>query len=135
MDKRVLIQKAIANLISGNPTCSDGKLTVSNLAKEAGLHRQRLYDEFPDLVEHFRTQAGSFAPVGVQKQLQLAESAVEQLGKRNDELVQQIKERELRIEVLSALVVELTLQQEQRNLVPLRPTRGRQNSADTTVQR
>ncbi|MBJ7325395.1 MULTISPECIES: hypothetical protein [Rhodococcus] len=124
MDKRVLIQKAIANLISGNPTCSDGKLTVSNLAKEAGLHRQRLYDEFPDLVEHFRTQAGSFAPVGVQKQLQLAESAIEQLGKRNDELVQQIKERELRIEVLSALVVELTLQQEQLNLVYLRPNQA-----------
>ncbi|MDV6304133.1 hypothetical protein R3P93_16345 [Rhodococcus cerastii] len=124
MDKRVLIQKAIANLISGNPTCSDGKLTVSNLAKEAGLHRQRLYDEFPDLVEHFRTQAGSFAPVGVQKQLQLAESAIEQLGKRNDELVQQIKERELRIEVLSALVVELTLQQKQLNLVYLRPNQA-----------
>ncbi|AJW40661.1 hypothetical protein NY08_2645 [Rhodococcus sp. B7740] len=88
------------------------------------MHRQRLYDEFPDLVEHFRTQAGSFAPVGVQKQLQLAESAVEQLGKRNDELVQQIKERELRIEVLSALVVELTLQQEQLNLVYLRPNQA-----------
>ncbi|MDI9894735.1 hypothetical protein QM797_08345 [Rhodococcus sp. IEGM 1381] len=134
MDKRALIQNAIANLTSGNPTCSDGKLTISNLAKEAGLHRQRLYDEFPDLVEQFRTQAGSFTSVGAQKQLHLAESTIEQLGKRNDELVQRAKELELRIEALSALVVELTLQQEPRNLVHLRPNHGRQKSSDTTVQ-
>lgn len=125
MDKRALIQKAIANLISGNPTCSDGKPTVSNLAKEAGLHRQRLYDEFPDLVEHFKQETRSTAPVGVREQLQRAEAAIKQLSERNDGLVQQIKEREQRIEVLSALIVELTLQQEPCNLTQLNSRAGR----------
>ncbi len=46
-DERQRIHDATQKLLAGTPQRSNGKLTVSNLAIEARLSRQRLYEHHP----------------------------------------------------------------------------------------
>ncbi|MFD6938712.1 hypothetical protein ACFWAP_21485 [Streptomyces goshikiensis] len=52
-DERARIRAAIDRLLTGQPTASDGALTVIALAAEAGVHRMALQKRHADLKNEF----------------------------------------------------------------------------------
>ncbi|MEU9290072.1 hypothetical protein AB0D57_36830 [Streptomyces sp. NPDC048275] len=52
-DERSRIRAAMDRLLAGQPTCSNGSLTVVALAAEAGVHRMALQKRHADLKEEF----------------------------------------------------------------------------------
>ncbi|MFF7643013.1 hypothetical protein [Streptomyces canus] len=52
-DERSRIRAAMDRLLAGQPTCSNGSLTVVVLAAEAGVHRMALQKRHADLKEEF----------------------------------------------------------------------------------
>jgi len=52
-DERLRIRAAMDRLLAGQPTCSNGSLTVVALAAEAGVHRMALQKRHADLKEEF----------------------------------------------------------------------------------
>lgn len=52
-DERSRIRAAMDRLLTGQPTCSNGSLTVAALAVEAGVHRMALLKRHADLKEEF----------------------------------------------------------------------------------
>nr|WP_024126395.1 MULTISPECIES: hypothetical protein [unclassified Streptomyces]AHE39014.1 Hypothetical protein pFRL3_237c [Streptomyces sp. FR1]AHE39512.1 Hypothetical protein pFRL4_279c [Streptomyces sp. F2] len=52
-DERSRIRTAMDRLLAGQPTCSNGSLTVVALAAEAGVHRMALQKRHADLKEEF----------------------------------------------------------------------------------
>ncbi|MGW1158871.1 hypothetical protein ACWD48_11725 [Streptomyces sp. NPDC002519] len=52
-DERSHIRAAMDRLLAGQPTCSNGSLTVAALAAEAGVHRMALQKRHADLKEEF----------------------------------------------------------------------------------
>lgn len=52
-DERSRIRAAMDRLLAGQPTCSNGSLTVVALAAEAGVHRMSLQKRHADLKEEF----------------------------------------------------------------------------------
>lgn len=119
-DERQRIHDATQKLLAGTPQRSNGKLTVSNLAIEARLSRQRLYEHHPDLVSTFKTRAGT-GPLtpdieAMRRQLDDARDRIRELETRETERLDQIK-------ALCAVITELTHQAHVDNLVVLPPNR------------
>ncbi|MCG5216520.1 hypothetical protein [Streptosporangium sp. KLBMP 9127] len=52
-DERSRIRTAMDRLLAGQPTCSNGSLTVVALAAEAGVHRMALQKRHADFKEEF----------------------------------------------------------------------------------
>ncbi|MBL1109903.1 hypothetical protein JK361_35960 [Streptomyces sp. 5-8] len=52
-DERSRIRAAMDRLLAGEPTCSNGSLTATALAAEAGVHRMALQKRHADLKEEF----------------------------------------------------------------------------------
>ena len=57
-EERDQLVAAQDRLLAGTPQCSNGILTIANLAVEAGLPRARLYEHHSDLIEAFRAHIG-----------------------------------------------------------------------------
>ncbi|BDT90373.1 hypothetical protein IFM12275_03490 [Nocardia sputorum] len=94
-DERRRIRDAAQRLLTGAPHRSSGTLTISTLATEAALSRQRLYEHHPDLVAEFKAETGS-APasanaIAVQQQLADAHDRIRELEGRERERLDQIK--------------------------------------------
>ncbi|MEV7616125.1 hypothetical protein [Streptomyces sp. NPDC089799] len=53
LDERTRIRAAMDRLLAGQPTSSNGSLTVVALAAEAGVHRMALQKRHADLKEEF----------------------------------------------------------------------------------
>ncbi|MFI0156653.1 hypothetical protein [Streptomyces lydicus] len=58
-DERSRIRTAMDRLLAGQPTCSNGSLTVVALAAEAGVHRMALHKRHADLKEEFYARVRS----------------------------------------------------------------------------
>ncbi|WP_424862939.1 hypothetical protein [Streptomyces sp. MMS24-I29] len=58
-DERFRIRTAMDRLLAGQPTCSNGSLTVVALAAEAGVHRMALQKRHADLKEEFYARVRS----------------------------------------------------------------------------
>jgi hypothetical protein len=56
--ERCQLREASQRLLAGVPTRTNGTLTVSGPAVDAGLSRHRLYEHHADLVSEFKTAAG-----------------------------------------------------------------------------
>ncbi|MFF6783864.1 hypothetical protein [Streptomyces sp. NPDC012510] len=52
-DERSRIRTAMDRLLAGQPTCSNGSLTVVALAAESGVHRMVLHKRHADLKDEF----------------------------------------------------------------------------------
>ena len=98
-----------------------GGLTVSALAVEAGLSRQRLYEHHPELVAQFQTAAAGQPPppeiATLEQKLAAAHARIGECEAREAELVGQIK-------TLCALIAELTHETHTHNVIDL-PLRAR----------
>ncbi|GAA0895061.1 MULTISPECIES: hypothetical protein [Streptomyces violaceusniger group] len=70
-DERSRIRTAMDRLLAGQPTCSNGSLTVVALAAEAGVHRMALQKRHADLKEEFyaRVRAETHQTPEVEKRL------------------------------------------------------------------
>lgn len=110
------IRAAIQRLVSGHPEASNGRLSVSALAAEAGVSRQRLYEHHPDLLAEFRTTAVRQAPpveiAALKQQLSRAHQRIEELEAIETHLADQIK-------TLCAVVSELTHEAHAHNVIAL----------------
>jgi hypothetical protein len=125
--ERAQLRDAIQRLRAGAPARSNGKLTVTTLAIEAGLARQRLYEQHADLVNDFKVHAGG-GPIppnvaALQQQLADAHERITQLESTNT-LLQQ------RVTTLSALISELSFEAQVDNVVTM-PRRRRTRTSST----
>lgn len=112
--ERQRIHAAAQRLLAGTSERSDGKLTISTLAIEAGIARQRLYEHHGDLVTEFRSGTGSISvsPNIIALQQQLADAQI-----RIRELEDQATERSAQIKTLRAIITELTHEAHADNIV------------------
>ncbi|MFJ8347508.1 hypothetical protein ACIQ9J_14265 [Streptomyces sp. NPDC094153] len=126
-DERTRIRAAIDRLLAGQPTTSDGALTVVALAAEAGVHRMALQKRHADLKHEF------YERVRIETK-QLPESE-KRLRKSVSDLKETITAQKAEITALRHQVTQLalanavlTLQGKERhtgdtadNVVPLHP--------------
>jgi len=115
-DERQHLREAAQRLLTGAPQRSSGHLTVSTLATESGVSRQRLYEHHADILAEFRGNAGS-RPISpntgaLQEQLTHAHERIDHLEGENKVL-------QRRITTLSAIITELTLEANDDKLVTL----------------
>ncbi|MFJ7996449.1 hypothetical protein ACIQ7D_04665 [Streptomyces sp. NPDC096310] len=75
-DERTRIRAAMDRLLTGQPTASDGSLTVVALAAEAGVHRMALQKRHADLKAEFyeRVRTETKQPPESEKRLRKAVS-------------------------------------------------------------
>jgi len=115
--ERQLIREAAARLLDGTARQSSGQLNIVTLAQECGINRARLYEQHADLVAGFKAKAGlGHIPPAVralQGQLAAASQQVSELQAANRHLEQ-------RIQTLTAVITELTLDTTPDNVIPLR---------------
>lgn len=119
--ERESVESAIARLLDGRPERSNGACTIVALAAEADVSRQRLYEHHGDLIADFQTRArGGPTPPNVaalQQRLAAAEEDKQLLKEENTAL------RE-RLRTLTAVIVELTQQNQAENVIQF-PTERR----------
>jgi len=112
--ERQVIHQAMRRLLTGSPQRSDGKLTVSALAAEAQLPRQRLYEHHADLIAEFQTKAGG-GPLppsitALKQQLADAHTRIQELEARQAQLLSQHQ-------TLCAVITELTHEAHADNVI------------------
>jgi hypothetical protein len=120
--ERQAIHQATQRLLTGSPQRSDSKLTVSALAAEAQLSRQRLYEHHADLIAEFHTKAGG-GPLppsitALQQQLTDARTHIQELEAREARLLAQNQ-------TLCAVITELTHEAHADNVITLHTGRNR----------
>ncbi|WP_331752070.1 hypothetical protein [Streptomyces sp. NBC_00829] len=113
---------AVSRLLAGKPSRSDGKLTVSSLAAEAAISRQRLYEHHREALADFKTRAGGGPLIPNQQALQQRLEDATSKIKRLEAEKQLLKDR---VGALTAVVVELTHEAEAKNVIKLPPRRRR----------
>ena len=115
--ERQHVEEAIDRLISGNPLRTTGHHTVVELAKESGVQRTRLYEQYPELISDFKQRAQqAISPrlvIATSHELALANQRINDLAAENAQLRQ-------RIQTLSAVITELSIERDQDNVVRLR---------------
>ena len=115
-DERHLLREAMHRLLAGAPQRSNGKLTITTLAAEAGLPRHRLYEHHADLAAEFKAAAGGGPPSpsiqALQQQLVGAQDRIKTLEASNKLLTE-------RIMTLCAVITELTHEAKTNNVVAL----------------
>lgn len=128
--ERRMVGEAMDRLLAGQPIRSDGKLTITSLAAEAGIKRWLLTHRHTDLQQEFRARA---------RTQDETPTATRQLTAENDELKTRLEELSRRVADLDAenkrlarIVQVLTLENEQlaveltsrtHNVTSIRPSR------------
>lgn len=120
-NERQQLRNAMQRLLTGTARRSNGKHTITTLATESGLSRQRLYEHHADLVTEFKTTAAG-SPVSpdvqaLQQQLANSHETIQQLKQDNTALHE-------RIRTLCAVITELTQEANADNIVAI-PTHRR----------
>lgn len=83
---RARLEAALTRLLAGQPTCTDGELTVSNLCREAGVGRDSYYrtDGIAERFEAVRANAQAHKPELLQLREEIAELKRERRKTRGD---------------------------------------------------
>ncbi|MFC6127925.1 hypothetical protein [Mycolicibacterium llatzerense] len=115
--ERKHVEEAIDRLIAGTPLHTTGHHTVVALAKESGVQRTRLYEQYPDLIADFKQRAQQ----AISPRLIIATSdELTQAHQRAKELIAENTQLRQRIRTLSAVIAELSIERDQNNVVRLR---------------
>ncbi|MBA0045101.1 hypothetical protein [Mycobacteroides sp. LB1] len=115
--ERKQVEDAIERLIAGNPLHTVGHHTVVALAKESGIHRTRLYEQYPDLISDFK----QLAQQAISPKLIIATSfELAEARKRARDLAAENTRLRERIRTLSAVVTELSIEHGQNHVVRIR---------------
>lgn len=127
-DERSGIRAAMNRLLAGQPTSSNGSLTVVALAAEAGVHRMALQKRHADLKEEFyaRVRAETHQTPEVEKRLRKEVVRLKEALK--DSRAAEAASRH-RAEQMALAAAVLILRQPDRqdqpapdNVIPLRPS-------------
>lgn len=118
--ERTEIIEASRRLIEGTPQRSSGRPSITALAEESGVTRQRLYEHHADLISEFKAMAGNYRPTSsdttaIEYQLDLARKRIQDLEANETRLRGQIR-------TLQAIIVELTHEAAASNVVRLPPS-------------
>lgn len=100
-DERTRIREAMDRLLSGQPSASDGSLTIVALAAEAGVHRMALMKRHADLKNTFYER--------VQKETPQIPESEKRLRETVTRLRETTKNQKAEIEELRQQVTRLTL--------------------------
>ncbi|MEV8106230.1 hypothetical protein [Streptomyces sp. NPDC088135] len=106
-------------LLDGQPSASDGSLTIVALAAEAGVHRMALMKRHADLKNHFYERVRTETTQVPESEKKLRETVTR--------LRQTVKDQNAEIEELRQRVVQLTLAAAvltHRDDAPLQPPQG-----------
>ncbi|MFD5389756.1 hypothetical protein ACFWMG_33545 [Streptomyces sp. NPDC127074] len=127
-DERLRIRSAMDRLLAGQPTCSNGSLTVVALAAEAGVHRMALQKRHADLKEEFyaRVRAETHQTPEVEKRLRKEVVRLKEALKDSRAAEAESRHRAEQM-VLAAAVLILRQPDSQDkpvsgNVIPLRPS-------------
>lgn len=116
--ERISIRAAAQRLFNGTPTRSNGKHSISSLAVEAAISRQRLYEHHADLIAEFKatTNCTTTTPesIALKNQLDHALTRIATLEASEIQLLAQIR-------TLRSVITELTHEAEASNVVRLKP--------------
>lgn len=85
---------ALDRIVRGRPARTDGKLTPSNLAREAAIGRATLY-RFPDVlaeIERVQNRTAETAPTNLMEKVRHLEKEVEALSREGNTKARQYKE-------------------------------------------
>ncbi|SES48631.1 hypothetical protein SAMN04487983_10703 [Streptomyces sp. yr375] len=127
-DERIRIRKAMDRLLAGQPTTSNGSLTVTALAVEADVHRMALMKRHSDLKNEFYERVRNEAQQVPETEKRLRET-VAKLRKTIANQKAEIDELRRQVTGLTLASAVLTQQQdppavaksEHSNVLPLRP--------------
>ncbi|MGA5191453.1 hypothetical protein ACPCSL_33535 [Streptomyces griseoincarnatus] len=127
-DERSRIRAAMDRLLAGQPTCSNGSLTVVALAAEAGVHRMALQKRHADLKEEFYARVRSETHQTPEVERRLRKEVVRLKGALKDSRAAESESRR-RAEQMALAAAVLILRrpdsQDQPapgNVIPLRPS-------------
>lgn len=127
-DERSRIRAAMDRLLAGQPTCSNGSLTVVALAAEAGVHRMALQKRHADLKEEFyaRVRAETHQTPEVERRLRKEVVRLKEALK-NSRAAEAASQRRAEQVALAAAVLILRRSDSQDlpapgNVIPLRPS-------------
>jgi hypothetical protein len=127
-DERSRIRAAMDRLLTGQPTCSNGSLTVVALAAEAGVHRMALQKRHADLKEEFYARVRTETHQTPEVENRLRKEVVRLKGVLKDSRAAEAKSRH-RAEQLALAAAVLILRQPDNhdqpvpdNVIPLRPS-------------
>ncbi|MEU1462564.1 hypothetical protein ABZ467_18110 [Streptomyces sp. NPDC005727] len=127
-DERLRIRAAMDRLLAGQPTCSNGSLTVVALAAEAGVHRMALQKRHADLKEEFyaRVRAETHQPSEVEWRLRKEVVRLKEALKDSRAAEAESRHRAEQMALAAAaLVLRRPDSQDQPvsgNVIPLRPS-------------
>ncbi|MGW7610509.1 hypothetical protein ACWGKW_25155 [Streptomyces sp. NPDC054766] len=126
-DERSRIRTAMDRLLAGQPTCSNGSLTVVALAAEAGVHRMALQKRYADLEEEFYARVRTETHQTPEVERRLRKEVVRLKEALKDSRAAETKSRH-RAEQMALAAAVLILQQPDSqdqpapgNVIPLRP--------------
>lgn len=127
-DERTRIRAAMDRLLTGQATVSNGSLTVTALAVEAGVHRMALMKRHADLKNEFYERVRAETPQVPEAEKRLRET-VTKLRQTIANQKAEIEELRQQVTCLTLASAVLTLQQEPStapksefdNVLPLRP--------------
>jgi septin family protein len=127
-DERIRIRTAMDRLLAGQPTTSNGSLTVTALAVEADVHRMALMKRHSDLKNEFYERVRNEAQQVPETEKRLRET-VAKLRKTIANQKAEIDELRRQVTCLTLASAVLTQQQdpsaaaksEHSNVLPLRP--------------
>jgi hypothetical protein len=127
-DERSRIRAAMDRLLAGQPTCSNGSLTVVALAAEAGVHRMALQKRHADLKEEFYARVRTETHQTPEVERRLRKEVVRLKGALKDSRAAEAQSRH-RAEQMALAAAVLILRQPDGqdqpvpdNVIPLRPS-------------
>ncbi|GGL35503.1 hypothetical protein GCM10010095_21100 [Streptomyces anthocyanicus] len=127
-DERSRIRTAMDRLLAGQPTCSNGSLTVAALAAEAGVHRMALQKRHADLKEEFyaRVRAETHQTPEVERRLRKEVVRLKEALKDSRAAEAESRHRAEQMALAAAvLILRRPDDQDQPapgNVIPLRPS-------------
>lgn len=127
-DERSRIRAAMDCLLAGQPTCSNGSLTVIALAAEAGVHRMALQKRHADLKEEFYARVRTETHQTPEVERRLRKEVVRLKGALKDSRAAEAESRRRAEQMALAAAVLILRQPDGReqpvpdNVIPLRPS-------------
>lgn len=131
-DERTRIRAAMDRLLTGQPTASDGALTVVSLAAEAGVHRMALQKRHADLKAEFyeRVRTETKQPPESEKRLRKTVSDLKETVAAQKAEIAALRHQVTQLALANAVLTHQGKRTERHseevpsNVVPLHPTEG-----------
>ena len=127
-DERTRIRAAAGRLLAGQPAASDGALTITALAAEAGVHRMALMKRHADLKNEFqeRVRTQTQQVTDEEKQLRRTVAKLRQTITAQREEIRSLRYQIAQVTLAAAVLTQApartpTAPTAVGNVVPLRP--------------